>query len=100
MSAPKSLKAKGTTQWRLHLIGALAAASLLSMYLPLIFHRLPVPRMSALWAIGWFLISGLLSIVAGYKASRWWFLVTVCFTLTLFVLWIGEAIWESRATGY
>jgi hypothetical protein len=84
-------------RWLWHLTGAVAATSLLLMYSPLIFRHLPVPHISAMWAIGWFLISGLLSVVAGYKASRWWFLVTACFGLTLTLVWIAEAIWESRA---
>jgi hypothetical protein len=70
------------------------------MDLPLIFHKLSVPRISALWAIGWFLTSGLLSIIAGFKASRWWFLVTACFGTTLLLIWMGEAVWESGGTGH
>jgi hypothetical protein len=100
VSTPIPLKVKGTAHWPWHLIGALAAASLLLMYLPLIFHHLSVPRISALWVIGWFLISGLLSIIAGYMVSKWWFLVTACFGMTLLLIWIGEAVWESHAMGH
>lgn len=90
-------KVVDTKRWRWHLIGAMTAASLLLMYLPLIFRHLPVLHISTLWVIGWFVISGLLSIIAGYKASRWWFLATACFGLTAALLLVGQALWESHA---
>jgi hypothetical protein len=89
-----------TSRWRWHFIGAMTAVSLLLMWLPMFFHQLPLPRVSAWALVAWFFSSALLSIIAGYKASRWWLLVTVCFGITLLLIWIGEAIWESRATGH
>jgi hypothetical protein len=87
-----------TNRWLWHLAGALSATSLLLMWLPAFAHSLSLPHISAWWLVGWFLSSTFLSIAAGYKASRWWFLVTACFGVTLVLLWIGEAIWEYRAT--
>jgi hypothetical protein len=71
-----------TKRWPWNVIGTTAAASFVLMWLPLFFHRRVVPHISAWWVIGWFVGSALLSIIAGYKASRWWFLVTACFGLT------------------
>jgi hypothetical protein len=85
-------------RWGWHVIGALTTISLLLMYSPLIFHNLPLPHMSAWWVVGWFLVSMILSVIAGLKASRWWFLVTALYGLTLLLLWVGEAIWEYHAS--
>ena len=81
-----------------HLIGTLTAVSLILLYSPLIFHDLPLPHMSALWVVGWFLISMILSVIAGFKASRCWFLVTALYGLALLVLWVGEAVFEYHAS--
>jgi hypothetical protein len=81
----------------LHLCGTIAAVSLALMWLPLFVRNLPLPQISSMWLVPWFLGSILLSIVAGYKASRWWFLVTACFGLTLTLFWIGGAVWEYGA---
>jgi hypothetical protein len=89
-----------TRRWPWHFMGTTAAVSLLLMWLPIFFRPRSLPRISLWWLVGWFFCSALLSIAAGYKASRWWFLVTVCFGLTLILLWIGEVLWESRATGH
>jgi uncharacterized membrane protein HdeD (DUF308 family) len=66
------------------------------VFLPLIFH-LPVPHISTMWLVGWFVVSEVLSIAAGHKASRWWFVVSGCFGLTLILLLVAQAVWESGA---
>jgi hypothetical protein len=87
-----------TKRWPWHLIGTASATFFALIWLTLFFHHLPVPNISTLWVIGCFLIAALLSIIAGYKASKWWFLVTACFGVTVVLVWIGQAIWEYGAS--
>jgi hypothetical protein len=94
LSRPTLQNLGDTKRWLWHLIGAITAALLLFIWLPLFVHNLAVPHISTWWIIGWFVGSATLSVVTGYKASRWWFLVTACFGVTLILLWIGEAVWN------
>lgn len=85
-------------RWYLHLCGMIAAGFLVLMWLPLFVGHLSIPRISSMVLAGGFLGSVLLSIVAGYKASKWWFPVTASFGVTLILLWIGQAAWEYGAS--
>jgi hypothetical protein len=83
-------------RWPWHLLGFIAGLSICYAWLAVLTRKLPVPPMMGGVFIGWFLGSVLLSIAAGRRGSKWWYLVTVCFGLTLVLLWVGEAMWESR----
>jgi hypothetical protein len=63
-----------------HIFGAFAAISFFLINSRPVYHPL-LRHISPLLLVAWFLIAGLLSIFAGLRASKWWFIVSVFYGL-------------------
>ncbi len=83
-------------RWPWHMMGSITAVLFVYVWLGLIFHSVPLPRVSgAVFLFGLF-GSAALSIAAGWRGSKWWYLVTACFGASLVLLWIGEFLIERH----
>jgi hypothetical protein len=83
-------------RWPWNLLGLITAVPICYAWLAVLSHRLPIPHMPSLAFVGVFIASFLLSIVAGWRGSKWWYVVTACFGITIVLVWIGEFMWEGR----
>lgn len=83
-------------RWPWHMLGLIAALTICYAWLAVLSRKLPVPPLSGGAVLGCFFASLALSILAGWRGSRWWYLVTACFGVTLVLLWIGQFMWETR----
>jgi len=82
--------------WAWHLCGAIAALFIAMLALGVVAHAFPLPRISAGTFLLAYLGAAALSVVAGLKASRWWFALTACFAVLVVLLWVAEYMFESR----
>jgi hypothetical protein len=84
-----------TQRWPWHFMGLLAGVLLLYPWLAVFSRVVPLPHVHGGAFALWFFGALTLSILAGWRGSRWWYLITGCFALTLVLIWIGQFIHEG-----
>ena len=85
-----------TQRWPWHMVGSITAVLLVYVWLGLFFHSIPLPQVNGAGFMIWLFGSIALSIAAGRQGSKWWYLVTACFGISLVLLWIGEFLLERH----
>jgi len=74
----------------------MSIAATFTLVIDTYFRSSPSPHISGSVFLSIFFGALLLSVLAGYLASRWWFVETGLLTLCLLLLWIGEFLFESK----
>ena len=77
-------------RWPWHVVGAVAAGAIAYMWLGVFWRRLPVPPLAGGSFVGSFFGMTLLSMLAGRRASPWWFVVTGVYVVTFILIALGE----------
>jgi hypothetical protein len=77
-------------------MGIVAAALLLYAWAAIVFHAIPMPKISGVEFLVLLFGSVALSVAAGLRGSRWWYLVTACFGGSLLLLWVAEFLFEHH----
>jgi hypothetical protein len=85
-----------TQRWPWHMMGSITAILLVYVWLGLFFHSIPLPHVNGAGFLIWLFGSIALSIAAGWRGSKWWYLVTGCFAASLVLLWVGEFLLERH----
>jgi hypothetical protein len=83
-------------RWVGHLCGFVAALFIAHLTIASLVHSFPVPHVSGTTFIAMYLGAIVLSLAAGLKASRWWFMVTVLLVAMILLIWAAEAFFERR----
>jgi hypothetical protein len=79
-----------------NILGVMSVAPLCYAWLAVLTRSLPIPKVSAGWFFGVFFVAFILSVLAGWRASKYWYFVSAGFLITMALLWVGEFLWESR----
>jgi len=85
-----------TRRWPWHIMGSATAVLLLYVWLGLTVPSVHLPRVSGVAFFLWLFGSAAISVAAGRRGSKWWYLLTICLGLSLALIWIGEFFLEQH----